>query len=94
MVDENLHETKLNLTQEDKLLKTFEKSSVSAPIYSQIALDIAYKIARGDLKENSKLTGRSLLSTSYAVSPETIRRSMRMLADVGIVDVKNNSGAL
>lgn len=74
--------------------KMFEKSSVSPPIYSQIALDIASKIARGDLKENTKITGRSLLATTYAVSPETIRRSMRLLADVGIVDVKNNSGTI
>lgn len=70
------------------------KSSVSPPIYSQIALDIAAKIARGDLKENSKITGRSLLATTYAVSPETIRRSMRVLADVGIIEVKSNSGAI
>lgn len=72
----------------------FEKSSVSPPIYAQIALDIASKIARGDLKENTKITGRSLLATTYAVSPETIRRSMRLLADVGIVDVKSSSGTI
>lgn len=70
----------------------FEKSSVSPPIYSQIALDIATKIARGILKENQRITGRSLLATTYAVSPETIRRSMRLLDDVGIVDVRSNSG--
>ncbi len=71
-----------------------EKNSVAPPMYSQIALDIAARIAKGDLKENTKITGRSLLSTTYAVSPETIRRSMRLLADVGILDVKNNSGAI
>ncbi len=71
-----------------------EKTSIAPPVYSQIALDIASKIARGDLKENSKITGRSLLATTYAVSPETIRRSMRLLADVGIIDIKSNSGAI
>lgn len=78
--------------QEGKSDTIFEKTSFSPPIYSQIALDIASKIARGDIKENTKITGRSLLATTYAVSPETIRRSMRLLADVGIVDVKSNSG--
>ncbi len=70
-----------------------ERTSIAPPVYSQIALDIASKIARGDLKENTKITGRSLLATTYAVSPETIRRSMRLLADVGIIDIKSNSGA-
>lgn len=72
----------------------FEKTGVSPPIYAQIALDIASKIARGTLRENTRITGRSLLSTTYAVSPETIRRSMRLLSDVGIVNIKSNSGAM
>ena len=79
---------------EGRLDNVFEKSNISPPIYSQIALDIASKIARGDIPENARITGRSLLSTTYAVSPETIRRSMRLLADVGIVDIKNNSGTI
>lgn len=68
------------------------KGSIMPPRYYQIALDIASKIVSGSLKENTRITGRSLLSTTYAVSPETIRRSMRLLADMGIVEVKSNSG--
>ena len=64
------------------------------PIYSRIALDIASKIARGEIKEGERLSGRSLTSSQYRVSPETVRRSFRHLADVGIVDIQKNSGAV
>lgn len=63
------------------------------PIYSRIALDIASKIARGEIREGEKLTGRSLTSSQYRVSPETVRRSFRLLADEGIVHIQRKSGA-
>jgi K+/H+ antiporter YhaU regulatory subunit KhtT len=63
------------------------------PIYSRIALDIASKIARGEIREGEKLTGRSLTSSQYRVSPETVRRSFRLLADEGIVNIQRKSGA-
>lgn len=62
------------------------------PVYSQIALDIASRIVRGDLKENSKIYGRSIMSSEYGVSPETIRRAMKLLEDMGIVQTKDKSG--
>ncbi|WP_069998724.1 TrkA C-terminal domain-containing protein [Cellulosilyticum sp. I15G10I2] len=69
-------------------------NSVAPPIYAQIAFDIASRIARGELKENSKISGRSLMSSEYGVSPETIRRSLRLLSDMDIVLVQPNSGAI
>lgn len=69
-------------------------NSVAPPIYAQIAFDIASRIARGELKENAKISGRSLMSCEYGVSPETIRRSLRLLADMDIVSVQPNSGAI
>lgn len=63
-----------------------------SPVYQQIAIDIAARIARGDLKENTKLYGRSVMSSEYGVSPETIRRSMNLLKDMNIIEVKQNSG--
>lgn len=69
-------------------------NSVTPPVYAQIAFDIASRIARGELKENSKISGRSLMSCEYGVSPETIRRSLRLLADMDIVSVQPNSGAV
>lgn len=70
------------------------RNSTVPPVYSQIALDLATKIARGEIKEGDKLTGRSLTASQYGVSPETIRRSFRLLADMNIVDIHINSGAI
>ena len=69
------------------------KQSVKPPIYYQVAFDIASKIAAGDLKEGDRFTGRSLMGSQYGVSPETIRRAIGHLNDLGIVSIKNNSGS-
>jgi len=71
-----------------------ENSKVITPVYAQIALDIAKRIAKGVLKEDSKILGRSVMSSEYGVSPETIRRSMHLLSDMGIVEIRHNSGAI
>lgn len=63
-------------------------------MYSIIALDIAVRIARGHLKENTKIPGRSLMSSEYNVSPETIRRSYQLLEDMEIISVFPGSGAV
>ena len=67
---------------------------VVAPVYAQIALDIALRISKGELKENSIVYGRSVMSSEYGVSPETIRRAMKMLEDMEIVGTKQNSGTV
>ncbi len=69
------------------------KDYVCPPVYSQIALDIALRITRGELKENEKIYGRSIMSSEYGVSPETIRRALKLLEDMEIVQIKQNSGA-
>jgi K+/H+ antiporter YhaU regulatory subunit KhtT len=68
------------------------KSNVEPPIYSKIAMDIATRIAKGELKEKAKISGRSLLAGQYNVSPETIRRSLRLLEDMEIVKTQTGSG--
>lgn len=68
------------------------KNFIDTPVYSQIALDIATRIAKGELKEGARISGRSLLASEYNVSPETIRRSLRLLEDMGIVEVHTGSG--
>ncbi|NLL38939.1 MAG: GntR family transcriptional regulator [Clostridiales bacterium] len=70
------------------------KRRTVAPIYSQIAFDIASKIARGELREGERISGRSLTASQYSVSPETVRRSFRLLADMEILDIQKNSGAI
>ncbi|SJZ55136.1 TrkA C-terminal domain-containing protein [Garciella nitratireducens] len=60
--------------------------------YSQIALDMAHKIVQGELTIGEKLYGRSTLASLYNVSPETIRRSLALLSQAGIVEVNQGSG--
>jgi K+/H+ antiporter YhaU regulatory subunit KhtT len=62
--------------------------------YLQIALDLATRIAGGEMPEGSRIYGRSVMASEYAVSPETIRRALRLLADMKVVEVKPQSGAM
>lgn len=62
--------------------------------YLQIAVDVASRVAAGDLREGDRLYGRSVMASEYGVSPETIRRALRLLADMKVIDVKPQSGAV
>ena len=62
--------------------------------YLQIALDIAQRIAKGEMPEGTRIYGRSVMASEYNVSPETIRRALRLLADMKVVEVKPQSGAV
>lgn len=70
------------------------KQTVVPSQYLQIALDLAARIAKGDLAEGSRIYGRSVMASEYNVSPETIRRALRLLADMKVVEVKPQSGAV
>ena len=60
--------------------------------YVKIAKDIASKIVSEEFPEGSILKGRSLLASMYNVSPETIRKSVQLLADEKILFVKHGVG--
>lgn len=64
----------------------------TTPRYVQVAVDVAGRIAREELKVGKKISGRSTFASEYSVSPETIRKSMRLLEDVNIVEVKHGNG--
>ena len=68
----------------------FEKTSL--PRYQKIALDIATGIYKGEMQEGQRLHGRSTLAGKYNVSPETIRRAIKLLEDVGVVESSRGSG--
>lgn len=68
--------------------------SVIKPIYQQIAIDLASRIAQGEFEVGEKIHGRSTLAGQYNVSPETIRRSVILLEDVNIVQVAQGSGII
>lgn len=55
--------------------------------YKSIALDIAQRIVSGEFPVGSKISGRSILSSHYHVSPETIRKALGLLKDENIVEV-------
>ncbi len=64
------------------------------PRYQQIAMDIAARIARNDFEEGQRISGRSVLSSEYAVSPETIRRAINLLEEENVVEVAPNYGVI
>ncbi len=70
------------------------KQTVVPSQYLQIALDIARRIAKGELREGQRIYGRSVMASEYNVSPETIRRALRLLSDMKVVEVKPQSGVV
>jgi K+/H+ antiporter YhaU regulatory subunit KhtT len=62
------------------------------PRYQEIALDIAHSIVMGEYREGDKVHGRSTLAGRYNVSPETIRRSIAILQNSGVVMVNQGVG--
>lgn len=65
---------------------------IEVPVYMKIAVDMAGRIYKGEFLEGEKLRGRSTLAGEYNVSPETIRRAMRLLEDMEVVRVTQGSG--
>lgn len=64
------------------------------PRYEFIALDIAQRIVNDEFVEGEKLYGRSNLAGLYNVSPETIRRAISLLQDMGAVTAEQGRGIL
>lgn len=62
--------------------------------YEKIAVDIAYSITHGEWAEGTLVKGRSTLSGKYSVSPETIRRAVKLLEDSSVVEVLDKRGLL
>ena len=57
------------------------------PVYESIAMDVAERIADGEFSVGEKISGRTILSSQYNVSPETIRKAMGLLAQADVVAV-------
>lgn len=64
----------------------------SIPRYQQIAVEIAGRIAEGELEVGERVYGRSSVASKYNVSPETARRAFCILADMEIVTAEKGSG--
>lgn len=72
---------------------TEDKSEAIAK-YEKIALDIAYSIVNEEWKIGEMVKGRSTLSGKYCVSPETIRRALKLLEELQVVSVIEKKGIL
>ena len=72
-------------------MKTDEKNIAR---YEQIAYQLAKDIVSGNIKELEKLSGRSLLSSKYNVSSETIRKAVELLHAYHVVKVNDRSGVI
>ena len=68
------------------------EQKTSAPAYRKIAVEIARDISKGKYSENQRLSGRTVLASQYKVSPETIRKAVHILKDIGILDTERGSG--
>lgn len=55
-------------------------------------MDLAHAIMMGEYHEGEKILGRSTLAGRYNVSPETIRRAIAILQNVGVVMVNQGVG--
>ncbi len=64
------------------------------PIYQKIAVDIAQRIVTGEFSIGAKISGRSMLSGNYKVSPETIRKAIAMLRTAAVVAVSQGKEPL
>ncbi|NLK88340.1 MAG: GntR family transcriptional regulator [Clostridiaceae bacterium] len=68
------------------------RQNVDVPIYRKIALDLAGRICSGEIREGTRMFGRSTLAGEYNVSPETIRRAVNLLEDMNVVVSSHGSG--
>lgn len=69
-------------------------STSEKAVYKQIAMDIASKIVNGKYRPGEKIHGRSTLASQYNVSPETVRRAVFLLNQVGVLDVRQGAGII
>lgn len=67
---------------------------ITTPRYLKIAVNLSSRIASGNITVGEKLKGRSVLSTEYNVSSETIRRAMSILSDKQVVEIVAGSGII
>ncbi len=67
---------------------------ITMPRYLKIAVNLSSRIASGEIPVGEKLKGRSVLSSEYNVSSETIRRAIAILSDKKVVEVAVGSGII
>lgn len=62
------------------------------PAYVQLANILRHLVASGDFRPGDRLPSESELCERYGVSPMTVRRSVNMLVDQGLLETVQGSG--
>ncbi len=62
------------------------------PAYAQLANILRSQIARGDLRPGDQLPSEAQLCRRYGISPMTVRRSINLLADQGVINTAQGKG--
>jgi len=62
------------------------------PAYAQLADILRHQIALGQFRPGDRLPSESELCSRYGVSPMTVRRSINLLVDQGVVDTVQGLG--
>ena len=63
------------------------KKKIVRPRYQQIAVDLAERIVENRYKVGEKIHARSTLASTYNASPETTRKAINVLVDLGSMGV-------
>jgi len=62
------------------------------PAYAQLANILRSQIARGDLRPGDQLPSEAQLCRRYGISPMTVRRSINLLSDQGVINTAQGKG--
>lgn len=62
--------------------------------YRKVAADIAAKVVDKQYQVGDRIYARSSIANQYSVSPETARRAIALLSDMGVVEVTKGSGVV
>ena len=62
------------------------------PAYAQLASILRKQIAEGTYRPGDQLPSEAQLCRRYGISPMTVRRSINLLADQGVVDTQQGRG--
>jgi len=71
-----------------------EESVKKGSQYRKIAADIAAKLLDKQYQIGERIYARSNIASQYSVSPETARRAIALLSDMGVVEVTKGSGVV
>lgn len=77
--------------QSDRLLGTIDRASFE-PAYAQLAGILRRQVAAGIFRPGDQLPSEAMLCRKYQVSPMTVRRTINLLADEGVVVTAQGRG--